>query len=59
MIVLGSSLAILFLNLRMSNFGLEPQTSSCRNISNLTGLQSDTVSMWFIGDDFAVCMHAI
>lgn len=50
---LGNSLPILFLNLRMSNFGLEPQTSSYRkNISNLRGLQSDTVSVWFMGDDF-------
>lgn len=40
-------------NLRMSDFGLEPQTSNYRkNTSSLTGLQLDTVSMWFTADDF-------
>lgn len=47
-----SFVCLLVFNLRMSDFGLEPQTSNYRKNCSLTGLQSDTVSMWFIGDDF-------
>lgn len=51
--VLGTNLVIFFFKFRMSNFGLEPQTSDYRkNTSSLPGLQSGTVSVWLIRDDF-------
>lgn len=48
-----AGVSLFFLNLRMSDFCLEPQTSNYRkNISRLTELQSDTSSAQLIGDDF-------